>query len=48
MMMILAETIAKAGANLSIFAGLLFVVLWAYAQTMYVSFGAYISDYKAL
>ncbi|EKX39750.1 hypothetical protein GUITHDRAFT_114246 [Guillardia theta CCMP2712] len=44
----LIETIAKAGANLSIFAGLLFVVLWAYAQTMYVSFGAYISDYKAL
>ena len=42
------ETIAQAAANLVIFMGLLSLVIWAYAQTVFVSFGADISEYKTI
>ena len=42
------KTISQAAANLTIFIALLAVVLWAYAQTIFVSFGTDISEYKTI
>eukprot|EP00961_Rhodomonas_salina_P092190 1240625-Rhodomonas_salina.3 len=35
-----------AGINLALFAALFSLVLWAYAQAMYVSFGTDMSEFK--
>jgi len=42
------ETVSQAAANLTIFVSLLSVVLWAYAQTIFVSFGTDIAEYKTI